>query len=289
MRLPTAPLVSVRLMLLALVAACIGPLVLLAIAVAFYEGNFVPVALSIAAVIVLTSVLGWRLATYISNVLEELSAAVRAAGDAPLVLPAPRFLEELHLGQSFIYATTALGDAHDALRQEEARLRAVLGTARDAIVTADEEGRVILFNRAAEQMFGLGWHEVVGSLLERLLPPGDRATHLESMRRMPAEESKPRYMGEARVVWALRSDGTVFPVTASISCAFEGDRRYYTAIMRPVPEARAVARAGRGCGTLITPGSLRSRCGTHRPPPGSRSRRSHAERSPAALPASRHC
>lgn len=243
MKLPTVPLVSVRLMLLALVAACIGPLVLLAVAVAFHDGSFLPIALAIGAVVVLTSILGWRLASYISNVLEDLSAAVRAAGDAPLALPAPRFLEELHLGQSFLYATTALSDAHDALRQEEARLRAVLGTARDAIVTADEEGRIILFNRAAEKMFGLGWHEVVGSPLERLLPPGDRDHHLERMRRMPVEDGKPRYMGESRVVWALRADGGVFPVTASISCAAEGHRRYYTAIMRPVPEARALARA----------------------------------------------
>lgn len=237
MKIPKTPLVSMRLMLIALVATCVGPLLLLAIGVAFYHGNVGPLALAMAGVVACTLMLAWRLATWISRALEDLSIAVRAAGDAPIELPQPHFLEELHLGQAFIYATTQLQDAHKALRHEEACLRTVLDTARDAIVVADDEGRIILFNRAAERMFGIDEQNALGSKLDRLIPPRYRGAHFAQMQEMAPGVPKPRHMGPTRVVWGLHADGRMFPMAASISCGVDGNRRYYTSIIRELVDA----------------------------------------------------
>ena len=46
-----------------------------------------------------------------------------------------------------------------------------------------------------------------------------------------------RFMGQARVVWGLHADGRMFPMHASISCGVDGDRRYYTSIIRELVDA----------------------------------------------------
>lgn len=237
MKIPPTPLVSVRVMLLALVATCVGPMLLLAIATSIYRGNAAALVLAMAGVVACTVMLAWRLATYISKALEDLSAAVRSAGDAPIHLPQAHFLEEQHLGQAFLYATTTLRDTDEALRKREACLRTVLDTARDAIVTADERGNIIVFNRAAEKMFGIAEQDALGSKLDRLIPPRYRGQHFRQMQGMNPGSAMPRHMGPARVVWGMHAEGRMFPIHASISCGVDGDQRYYTSIIRELVDA----------------------------------------------------
>jgi PAS domain S-box-containing protein len=184
-----------------------------------------------ALVLAATLALAWGLASRLHNSVEALGAAVRATGHrAKLKLPQPVFQEAVQLGQSFEHAHAATEDAHAALERKEARLRTILDTATDAIVTADANGRIVLFNRAAEAMFRMREENALGQPLESLVPSSLRGMH-EQMRRHMGEGSA-RRMAAGRLVEGLRADGTTFQAQASISVADFGEGRLYTAILR---------------------------------------------------------
>ncbi|HLO05436.1 MAG TPA: PAS domain-containing protein, partial [Terriglobales bacterium] len=57
-----------------------------------------------------------------------------------------------------------------ALQESQDRLSGILGSAMDAIITVDRDQRILLFNSAAEQMFGCPAAEAVGQLVVRFIP-----------------------------------------------------------------------------------------------------------------------
>lgn len=190
-----------------------------------------------AAVLLLTLGLAWRLSRSLGNALEALGASVRATGHrARLRLPPPAFQEAHQLGQALLHAQAAADDAMEALERSQARVHAILDTATDAIVTADAGGRIVLFNRAAQAMFGLTEEDAIGRSLESLLPAHVREVHVAL--REAAGEGTARPMAPGRIVEGLRSDGSRVRAAASISVAHEdGGGRLYTAILREVGDA----------------------------------------------------
>jgi PAS domain S-box-containing protein len=89
----------------------------------------------------------------------------------------------------------------------------------DAIVAVDEQQRIVLFNPAAQRMFGYSAAETLGSPLSRLIPAALRephAGHVADFARSGRTEAR---MGERGVVTALRANGELFAAEASISRA----------------------------------------------------------------------
>jgi PAS domain S-box-containing protein len=121
-----------------------------------------------------------------------------------------------------------------ALSDSEARLAAVVETAMDAIITVDREQNVVLFNRAAEDVFGYRREDVVDRPLERLLPQRFRSAHREHVRRFGDDRVTSRRMGDATTLAALRADGTEFPIDASISHVTLHGKPYFTVILRDI-------------------------------------------------------
>jgi PAS domain S-box-containing protein len=118
----------------------------------------------------------------------------------------------------------------------EARMRGILDSAMDAIVTVDEAQKVVLFNAAAEAMFGCRRDVAIGAPLAEFIPERFRGTHAEHVRRFGETNTVSRRMGETRVVSGLRRDGEEFPIDASISQVDEIGGRIYTVILRDVSE-----------------------------------------------------
>ena len=132
-----------------------------------------------------------------------------------------------------------LSDA--ALAHSEARLRAILQSAMDAIITIDERQNIVLFNHAAESMFLCPCAQAMGGPLARFLPERFRAAHAGHVRSFGSRVTSSRRMGEGRTVTGLRSNGEEFPVDASISRVTEDGNRFYTVILRDITErVRAV-------------------------------------------------
>jgi len=122
---------------------------------------------------------------------------------------------------------TALQEAWE----NAARYRVLTETAMDAILTIDEHQNIVLFNAAAERMFGCSAAEVIGQPLDRLLPGSLRAAHREHVRRFHGGASA---MARDTAIFGLRADGTQFPVEVSIAQVKIAQGTFYTAILRDI-------------------------------------------------------
>jgi PAS domain S-box-containing protein len=125
-----------------------------------------------------------------------------------------------------------------ALQESEARLGSVIESAKDAILTIDEEQRILLFNGAAEKMFGCEASEVLGHSLDRFIPERFRAAHARHIHRFGDTGVTTRGMGAIGQLWGLRTDGTEFPIEASISQTEAGGRKLFTVILRDITERK---------------------------------------------------
>lgn len=119
-------------------------------------------------------------------------------------------------------------------REERMRLERIIESAMDAIITVDEQQRIVLFNRAAETMFGVTKDEALGGTLDRFLPGRYRRSRITPMAHFGGitQEGEPRLGG--RTVYGRRANGEEFPMDASISEIDAQGQRYYTVILRDV-------------------------------------------------------
>jgi PAS domain S-box-containing protein len=122
-----------------------------------------------------------------------------------------------------------------ALGEAQKRLGAIVDSAMDAVITVDEEQKMMLFNRAAEQVFRVRREDMLGTSLDRLLPARFRGAHHGHIEGFGRTGVTSRRMGDVTTLWALRPDsGEEFPIEASISQAAEGGKRYFTVILRDI-------------------------------------------------------
>lgn len=118
----------------------------------------------------------------------------------------------------------------------EARLASIVASAMDAIITIDSEQRVVLFNTAAERLFGCAAAEAIGTPVESFIPPRYRAAHAEYVRRFSETGTTSRAMGRLGALAGLRCDGSEFPIEASISQVEVDGQKLYTVILRDISE-----------------------------------------------------
>lgn len=123
-----------------------------------------------------------------------------------------------------------------ALQNVEARVSGIVESAMDAIITVDEEQRIVLFNLAAEKVFGCPREEAVGATLDLFIPERFRQGHAAHIRAFGETGTSSRRMGTTRIVTGLRRNGEEFPIDASISQITEHGSRFYTVILRDVTE-----------------------------------------------------
>jgi PAS domain S-box-containing protein len=133
--------------------------------------------------------------------------------------------------------------AEQALRDSQARLAGVLDSAMDAIISIDEAQRVVLFNAAAERVFGCPAAEALGQPLKRFIPERFRAAHAAHVRAFGQTGVTSRAMGKLGELSGLRADGQEFPIEASISQTAVGGAKLFTVILRDITERKAAEAA----------------------------------------------
>ncbi len=126
--------------------------------------------------------------------------------------------------------------AEGALHNIETRVTSIVEAAMDAVITVDENQRIVLFNAAAETVFGCPRAEAIGAPLAGFIPGRFRAEHERHIRRFGETGTSSRRMGGQRIVTGLRRSGEEFPIDASISQITENDRKFYTVILRDVTD-----------------------------------------------------
>jgi PAS domain S-box-containing protein len=123
-------------------------------------------------------------------------------------------------------------------RDSETRLAGIVGSAMDAIITVDEDQRVVVFNAAAEKTFGISAREALGQPLDRFIPERFRGGHRDHIRSFGATNVTKRSMGRLSTLFGLRSSGDEFPIEASISQVEIRGRKLLTVILRDITEKR---------------------------------------------------
>lgn len=124
-----------------------------------------------------------------------------------------------------------------ALRESEGRMRAIVDTVVDGIITIDSTGIIQSFNPAAERIFGYEAAEVIGRNVTILMPSPDRERHDEYLARY-LRTGERRIIGIGREVRGRRKDGTVFPLYIAIGETCLGERRTFTGILRDISAAK---------------------------------------------------
>lgn len=143
---------------------------------------------------------------------------------------------ERELRQSAVRREAA--EANRALLETEERLEAFVRSAMDAIVSCDEEQRIVMFNPAAEKVFGWQADEVIGQRLDVLLPERYRWIHSAHVRDFGISGVTNRTMANLAPLAGRRKDGSEFPIETTISQAQAGNRRFFTAVVRDISERR---------------------------------------------------
>ncbi len=129
-----------------------------------------------------------------------------------------------------------------ALRESEQRYRAVIESASDAIVTADNSGNIVGWNHRAEIIFGYTAAEINGRSLKMLMPARHRGRHQHGMDQLSAGAT-PCIIGKTMEVEGLRQDGSEFPMELSLAQLKVNDGLYFTGIICDITERKLAQQA----------------------------------------------
>lgn len=134
-----------------------------------------------------------------------------------------------------------LARSESAVRDGEERLRAILDTAVEGIITIDERGIIESFNPASEKIFGYTASEVIGKNINVLMSTPHREQHdgyLENYQRT----GHAKVIGIGRETFARKKDGTLFPMDLSVSEVRLSDRRIFTGFVRDITERKRLEK-----------------------------------------------
>jgi two-component system sensor kinase FixL len=151
-------------------------------------------------------------------------------------------VSELHLGHRRMFTgiardITDINNAIQELEHSEARTRAILDAAVDAILTIDMHGLVESMNPAAERLFGYPASEVIGQNIKMLMPDPYQQEHDGYLHNYLTTGQK-KIIGIGREVVGLRKDKSTFPMHLAVSELFMGDKRMFTGIARDITDLR---------------------------------------------------
>jgi PAS domain S-box-containing protein len=125
---------------------------------------------------------------------------------------------------------------HEAvLMDSEDRMRAIVNTVVDAIITIDERGMIETLNPAAARVFGYSPEEVVGRNVRMLMPEPYRREH-DGYMTSYLTTGKAKVIGVGREVTGQRKDGSSFPMELAVSEMTVGGRRMFTGVVRDITE-----------------------------------------------------
>src|SRR6266404_3745014 len=129
------------------------------------------------------------------------------------------------------------------LQESQRRFEGIVDSAMDAIISINEAQRVVLFNAAAERMFGCAAVEALGQPLQRFIPARLREVHRAHVRAFATAGVTNRTMGKLGSLTALRADGQEFPIEASISQTEVGGDKLFTVILRDITKRKEAEEA----------------------------------------------
>jgi PAS domain S-box-containing protein len=123
-----------------------------------------------------------------------------------------------------------------------ALVRSVLDSLPDAMIIIDSSGKILFANHQVTELFGHANEEILDQPIEKLLPERFRHRHV-GHRTGYTQNVRVRPMGMGLDLFAMRKDGSEFPVEISLSPLVQGEDRLVVAAIRDVTERKQVEQA----------------------------------------------
>ena len=172
--------------------------------------------------------------------IEAQAAALQKARDEVEIRVHERTAELAQTARDLEAEVAERKHAEDALRDNQARLAGIVDSAMDAIISVDSEQSIVLFNAAAEKIFGCASAQAIGQTIDTFIPQRFREHHRQHIHDFGQTGITSRSMQSLGMLSGLRADGEEFPIEASISHIEAAGQRFFTVILRDIT-ARKVA------------------------------------------------
>jgi PAS domain S-box-containing protein len=197
---------------------------------------------ALALALVLALAIGGRILRpvgWLTRGAERIAASDGSDVTVPNDEPPSRVREFERLRAAVVQAHVTLRERASAVTAGEARLRAVVDTAVDAIVVIDQRGTMLSFNRAAEAIFGYTAAEAIGRNVSMLTGPEHSAKH-DGYLAAYLRTGERKIIGIGQEVEGRRKDGTSVPLDLAIAEWRDAEgSRFFTGIMRDISARRA--------------------------------------------------
>jgi two-component system sensor kinase FixL len=147
-------------------------------------------------------------------------------------------IDDIHLMQAVanvLFQAVEHSRALEEVRRNANWLERLIAATQDAVLSIDRTGHVVLFNAAAEQIFGYARNEVIGQKVNMLMAEPYRSEHDGYIARYE-QTGEPRAIGRISTVAARRKSGELFPIELSVTEIREDKEVRYAAFIRDISE-----------------------------------------------------
>ncbi|MBL8075739.1 MAG: PAS domain S-box protein [Nitrospira sp.] len=149
---------------------------------------------------------------------------------------AERTQELATVNQTLVMEIDEHVQTEQALRLSQDRLADILDLAEDAIIVADHDRLITLFNQGAMKLFDYDPDEVLGKPIDQLFPERFWIDHADPMTVFARALDTAHRMAQRREVFGVKKDGSEFPAEASISKLTVGEKTTFTVIVRDITD-----------------------------------------------------
>jgi PAS domain S-box-containing protein len=209
------------------------------------SGLYKAVVLIIPVMLLASYLLAWWLHRYFSGPITVLSERIREIAEKRNFHEDISSVDGGEIGDLYLSVGQLLETVNatqQRLQESEMSLEAMINVAGSALISIDEDQRITLFNRQAEQLFGYSARDVLGHSLNMLLPEQFREAHQKHIAEFSKKNIQKRMALDRPDVFGLRKNGEVFPVEASISQIVLGNKKIFTVALTDVTQRRQTER-----------------------------------------------
>ncbi len=127
------------------------------------------------------------------------------------------------------------------IRQSELKFRSIIESANDAVVIGDAQGNIILWNKGAEQIFGYTSDEIINQPIMRLMS-GEHQDHNSPVYSRFVDFQESAMKGSHIEIDALRKDGSIFPISMSLSYWETENAVFLSAIIKDITQRKTTEK-----------------------------------------------
>ncbi len=115
--------------------------------------------------------------------------------------------------------------------------KSITESAGDAIISLNDEGLVLSWNRAATKMFGYKQEEMINNNIFPIIPDKYKILHQEAINKLK-NGRKEKLIGSTIEIMAIKKDGTVFPIELSLSSWETSGQKSFVSIVRDMTKRK---------------------------------------------------